>query len=90
MFSDYYYVDLANSTTPLKLCYKITILRSVHCSNNTLRFLSSIEVYLLIIDFEFTLNSSPSSTEIFIEECGMYMLLMIVEIIETGLLSLCV
>ena len=73
------YMDLANKTTPLKLCYNITIFRLLHC-NTTLRFLSSFRIQQFTT--KFPLNASPSSAEIFIEECGMYVLLMLVEILK--------
>ena len=64
------YVDLADVELPIKLCNNITIPRSVHCSNTTLRFLLLFQVSQFSTNI--FINSSPSKTEIFIEECGMY------------------
>ena len=69
LFPNSEYVDLANRTTPLKLCYNITILR---CGNTTLKFLSLLRVDQ--VTAKFSLISYPSRTEIFIEECGAYMI----------------
>ena len=61
----------ANGTLP-KLCYNITILRSIHCSNTTLSFGSWFEV--LISTESYIINSSPWKTKVIIEECGMYVM----------------
>ena len=64
-------LDLTASGTLPKNCYEMDIVRSANCSNTTLSLLAMFEVNS---STPFTVDRSPSKTEIFIEDCGMWII----------------
>lgn len=69
--SMFYYLDLTTNDSVPKWCD--TIYRSIDCDNTTLNFLAKFAVdYSLTLFTPFGVSSTPSRTDIFIEECGMH------------------
>ena len=68
----YIYLDLTTNDTLLKWCNTIGYVRSINCGNTTLSRLAMFEVDTSISSTPFSVSSTPSKTDIFVEECGMY------------------